>query len=106
MATGIADNHAVGIPFTVNTSGDGNLPFRSADHRPPVQHGDVRCPAQYTYGNAGRNILFGPSLRNLGLWRGTELSLRRSQAPKSPDPNENKTIRTAVMSLFGPTMLM
>ncbi len=71
-----------GIPFTVTTSGgitnaggadrpnrigDGNLPSdqRTIDHWFDTSAFVVQ--PQYTYGNAGRNILFGPGLRNIDL---------------------------------------
>lgn len=71
-----------GIPFTVVTSGgitnaggadrpnrtaDGNLPSgqRTIDHW--FNTAAFVIQPQYTYGNAGRNILFGPGLRNLDL---------------------------------------
>jgi hypothetical protein len=71
-----------GIPFTVTTSGgitnaggadrpnrvaNGTLPSdqRTIDHWFDTTAFIVQ--PQYTYGNAGRNILFGPVLRNLDL---------------------------------------
>jgi hypothetical protein len=71
-----------GIPFTVTTSGgitnaggadrpnrigDGTLPSsqRTIDHWFDTTAFLVQ--PQYTYGNAGRNILFGPGLKNLDL---------------------------------------
>src|SRR2546421_2790124 len=71
-----------GIPFTVVTSG-GITNAGGADR--PNRIGDRNLPSdqqtidhwfntaaflvqpQYTYGNSGRNILFGPALRNLDL---------------------------------------
>jgi outer membrane receptor protein involved in Fe transport len=71
-----------GIPFTVVTSGgitnaggadrpnrigDGNLPAdqRTIDHW--FNTAAFLIQPQYTYGNSGRNILFGPGLKNLDL---------------------------------------
>jgi hypothetical protein len=71
-----------GIPFTVVTSGgitnaggadrpnriaDGSLPSdqQSIDHW--FNTAAFVVQPQYTYGNAGRNILFGPGLKNLDL---------------------------------------
>ena len=71
-----------GIPFTVVTSGNltnaggadrpnrigsGNLPSdqQTIDHW--FNTAAFVVQPQYTYGNAGRNILFGPNLRNLDL---------------------------------------
>jgi hypothetical protein len=69
-----------GLPFTVTTGGgltnaggedrpnrigSGNLP---SDQRSIDQWFDVsafQVQPQYTYGNSGRNILFGPGLRNV-----------------------------------------
>jgi hypothetical protein len=71
-----------GLPFTVTTSGgltnaggadrpnrigDGTLP---ADQRSIDRWFDVtafKVQPQYTYGNSGKNILFGPGRRNLDL---------------------------------------
>jgi hypothetical protein len=71
-----------GLPFTVITSGgitnaggadrpnrlaDGTL---TADQRNVDRWFDLaafRIQPQYTYGNSGRNILFGPGLRNIDL---------------------------------------
>jgi hypothetical protein len=71
-----------GIPYTVTTSGgitnaggadrpnriaDGTLP---SDQRSIDRWFDVSAflvQPQYTYGNSGRNILFGPGLRNVDL---------------------------------------
>jgi hypothetical protein len=71
-----------GIPFTVTTSGgltnaggadrpnrigNGTLP----SGQPTIDHWfdttAFTVQPQYTYGNSGRNILFGPTLRNLDL---------------------------------------
>ena len=71
-----------GIPFTVLTSGgitnaggadrpnrigSGNLPSgqQTIDHWFDLAAFTVQ--PQYTYGNSGRNILFGPGLKNLDL---------------------------------------
>ena len=71
-----------GIPYTVVTSGgitnaggqdrpnrigSGNLPSdqQTIDHW--FNTAAFVVQPQYTYGNAGRNILFGPNLRNLDL---------------------------------------
>jgi hypothetical protein len=71
-----------GIPFTVTTSGgitnaggadrpnrigEGTLPSsqRTIDHWFDTTAFVVQ--PQFTYGNAGRNILFGPGLKNLDL---------------------------------------
>lgn len=79
-----------GIPFTVTTSGgitnaggadrpnrigDGTLGSdqRSIDHWFDVAAFLVQ--PQYTYGNSGRNILFGPGLRNIDLSLGKSFSL-------------------------------
>jgi hypothetical protein len=71
-----------GIPFTVVTSG-GITNAGGADRPNRIGSGDLPASQQtiyhwfdtsafvvqpqYTYGNAGRNILFGPGLRNLDL---------------------------------------
>ena len=79
-----------GIPFTVTTSGgitnaggadrpnriaDGTLPSgeRSIDRWFDVNA--FRVQPQYTYGNSGRNILFGPGLRNIDLSVGKSFPL-------------------------------
>jgi hypothetical protein len=79
-----------GIPYTVTTSGgitnaggadrpnrlgDGTLPSdqRSIDHWFDVAAFQVQ--PQFTYGNSGRNILFGPGLRNIDLSIGKSFPL-------------------------------
>ncbi|MGH9663895.1 MAG: TonB-dependent receptor domain-containing protein, partial [Bryobacteraceae bacterium] len=79
-----------GIPFTVTTSGgitnaggadrpnrigSGNLPAgqQTIDHWFDLTAFAVQ--PQYTYGNAGRNVLFGPGLRNLDLSLSKSFSL-------------------------------
>jgi hypothetical protein len=71
-----------GIPFTVTTSGgitnaggadrpnriaDGTLPSGQQSIYRWFNVGAFVVQPQYTYGNAGRDILFGPGLRNLDL---------------------------------------
>ena len=71
-----------GIPFTLTTSGgitnaggadrpnrigDGNLPSSQQSIYHWFDTAAFVVQPQYTYGNAGRNILFGPHLRNLDL---------------------------------------
>ena len=71
-----------GIPFTLTTSGgitnaggadrpnrigDGNLPSSQQSIYHWFDTAVFVVQPQYTYGNAGRNILFGPHLRNLDL---------------------------------------
>ena len=71
-----------GLPFTVTTSGGitnaggADRPNRLADGALPSEQRNVdrwfdlaafRIQPQYTFGNSGRNILFGPGLRNIDL---------------------------------------
>src|SRR5262249_22883275 len=83
-----------GIPFTVTTIGgitnaggadrpnriaDGTL---SSDQRSIDRWFDVnafRVQPQFTYGNSGRNILFGPRLRNLDLSLGKSFPLAETR---------------------------
>ena len=69
-----------GTPFTVSTSG-GLTNAGGADRPNRLRHGDLpagqrsidrwfdvgafQVQPQYTYGNSGRNILFGPGMRNV-----------------------------------------
>lgn len=83
-----------GIPFTVTTSGgitnaggadrpnrigNGTLPSdqQTIDHWFDTSAFVVQ--PQYTYGNAGRNILFGPNLRNLDLSLSKSFSITESK---------------------------
>ena len=75
-------NMRSGIPFTVLTSG-GITNAGGADRPNRIDNGTLpsdqqsidrwfdasafKIQPQYTYGNSGRNILFGPGLRNLDL---------------------------------------
>jgi hypothetical protein len=71
-----------GTPFTVTTSGGitnaggADRPNRLADGTLPSEQRNVdhwfdlaafKVQPQFTYGNSGRNILFGPGLRNIDL---------------------------------------
>ncbi|MCL4401728.1 MAG: TonB-dependent receptor [Acidobacteria bacterium] len=83
-----------GLPFTVTTSGgitnaggqdrpnriaDGTLPAgqRSIDHW--FDTSAFVAQPQYTYGNSGHNILFGPGMRNIDLSLSKSFSITESK---------------------------
>jgi hypothetical protein len=68
-----------GTPNHPNRTGEGSL---SSGERSIDRWFDVSAftlPAQYTYGNSGRNILFGPPLRNIDLKIGKNFTFRENK---------------------------
>jgi hypothetical protein len=124
-----------GIPFTVTTSGGitnaggADRPNRLADGTLPADQRSIdgwfdltafKVQPSFTYGNAGRNILFGPGLRNIDLSIGKSFPLgetRRLQvraesfnftntpAFGQPAPNINSLGPAAITSAGDPRRL-
>jgi hypothetical protein len=121
-----------GIPFTVTTSGGitnaggADRPNRLADGILPSGQRSVdrwfdvtafRVQPQYTYGNSGRNILFGPGLRNVDLsigknfpigetrrlqFRAESFNFTNTPAFGQPAPNINSLGPAAITSAGDP----
>jgi hypothetical protein len=124
-----------GIPFTVTTSGGitnaggADRPNRLADGTLPADQRSIdgwfdltafKVQPSFTYGNAGRNILFGPGLRNIDLsigksfplgetrrlqFRAESFNFTNTPAFGQPAPNINSLGPAAITSAGDPRRL-
>ncbi|MBI3877914.1 MAG: hypothetical protein HY300_18455, partial [Verrucomicrobia bacterium] len=121
-----------GIPFSVTTSGGitnaggADRPNRLADGALPSDQRNIdhwfdltafKAQPQYTYGNSGRNILFGPGLHNIDLsigksfplgekrrlqFRAESFNFTNTPAFGQPAPNINSLGPAAITSAGDP----
>jgi hypothetical protein len=62
-----------------NRTGNGNLPHDSQNINQWFDLKAFSIPANYTFGNGGRNILYGPGMRNLDVNLGKSFSIREGK---------------------------